>query len=104
MPLYEYEHLGEGCDLGKAFEITQSMKEDRLAQCPQCGLPVERLISRTFLMAPKSDTDLRNMGFTKLVKRDEGVYENVTRRGSDAKFMERGKNDTLPNLAKTITD
>ena len=36
------------------------------------------------------------MGFTKLVKRDDGVYENVTRLPGESRYMEKGKADTLP--------
>ena len=43
-------------------------------------------------------------GFTKLVKRDDGVYENVTARNGDSRYMERGKPETVPDLSKTITD
>jgi hypothetical protein len=39
-----------------------------------------------------------------LVKRDDGVYENVTARGDDSRYMERGKPGTVPDLSKTITD
>ena len=44
------------------------------------------------------------MGFTKLVKRDDGVYENVTARDGDSRYVVRDKTDTLPNLKKTIRD
>jgi len=47
---------------------------------------------------------LRDLGFTKLVKRDDGVYENVTARDGDSRYMERDKPDTIPNLRKTIRD
>ncbi len=49
---------------------------------------------------PKSDSDWRNMGFTKLVKRDDGVYENVTQRGNESRYMERGKPETMPDVSK----
>ena len=44
------------------------------------------------------------MGFTKLVKRDDGVYENVTARKGDSRLVLRDKPETLPNLSKTIRD
>jgi putative FmdB family regulatory protein len=104
MPVYEYEHQGEGCRLGKHFDWEQPISSARLEACPECGAPIKRLISRTFLSSPKGDSELRDMGFTKLVKRETGVYENVTRRGNDARYMEAGKSDTLPDLKKTISD
>lgn len=110
MPLYEYEHSAAAssdhpaCSMGEVFTIRQSIHDDRLAACPECGTPVSRLISRPMIMTPKGDTDLRNLGFTKLVKRDTGVYENVTRRGNDARYMEAGKADSIPDISRTITD
>ena len=32
--------------------------------------------------------ELKNLGFTKLVKRDSGVYEDVTASGSDARIID----------------
>lgn len=104
MPVYEYEHKDEACELGREFVWTQSIKEDRLTRCPKCGGAIERLISRPQIMTPKSDTELRDMGFTKLVKRETGVYENVTRRGNDSRYMEAGKPETTPDLSKIISD
>lgn len=104
MPVYEYEHTKKACKLGKGFELVQSIKDDKLDKCPECGGPVKRLISGAYVSTPTTNSEYKNMGFTKLVKRDDGVYENVTRRGGDAKYMEAGKPETMPNLSKTITD
>ena len=79
MPFYRYEHEGAACDLGTEFEWVQSIKDDKLTACPQCQAPIARLIPRSIqVVAAKTNKDLRNMGFTKLVRRDKGVYENVT--------------------------
>ncbi len=40
----------------------------------------------------------------KLVKRDEGVYENVTRTGKESRYMEAGKPETLPDIQRKISD
>ncbi|MBN1518002.1 zinc ribbon domain-containing protein [Candidatus Sumerlaeota bacterium] len=106
MPVYEYEHLTEtDCKAGFRFELVQPIKDDALKNCPECGAPVQRLISRTFVSTPTGDSQLKNMGFTKLVRRDEGVYENVTKTDKDAhRYMERGKPETIPNLKGKITD
>ena len=104
MPVYEYEHLKTVCNLGKVFECEQSIHDDPLSVCPQCAKPVKKIISRTNISCPKSNSELRDLGFTKLVKRDDGVYENVTARGNDSRYMERGKPQTIPDLRKTIAD
>ena len=104
MPIYEYEHVKKACKLGKVFDVKQSLADDQLTHCPQCNGPVQKIISRTNISCPKSNGELRDLGFTKLVKRDDGVYENVTARGNDSRYMERGKPDTIPDLSKTISD
>ncbi len=104
MPVYEYEHLEEPCHKGKMFDVTQSIHDKALNKCPDCAGAVRKLISRTSISTPKSNRELRDLGFTKLVKRDDGVYENVTARDGESRVMERGKPETIPNLSKTIRD
>ena len=104
MPVYEYAHIDSGCELGQEFEHTQSIKDDALETCPRCGKPVKRLISRPFISTPQSNSDLKNMGFTKLVKRDTGVYENVTAHQNESRYMLADKPETMPKLKGRISD
>jgi putative FmdB family regulatory protein len=104
MPIYEYEHENKGCGLGQIFEVRQSISDPILKACPQCRAPVRKLISRPNISTPRTNTELKDLGFTKLVKRDDGVYENVTARDGDSKFVHRDRPETLPNLKKTISD
>lgn len=46
MPIYEYQC--EACP--DKFEVKQSMKDDPLTACPQCGKRVQRLISTPAIM------------------------------------------------------
>lgn len=39
MPIYVYE-----CENGHHFEKWQSMKDDALKECPECGAPVRRIM------------------------------------------------------------
>ena len=48
---------------------------------------MEKVISRTNINTPKGNSALKDLGFTKLVKRDDGVYENVTARSGDSRYM-----------------
>jgi hypothetical protein len=67
--------------------------------------PVTRVMTRAPGMSVEtSNSELRNAGFTKLVKRDDGVYENVTAIEGEARYMERGKKETIPHLRKKISD
>ena len=104
MPIYEYEHLEKPCILGKSFEVKQSIHDKVLTQCPTCGGHLRKLISCINISTPKTNSELRDLGFTKLVKRDDGVYENVTARNKDSRLVIRDKPETLPDLKKTIRD
>lgn len=105
MPIYEYEHLDdEFCEFGHQFEFRQSLAEDALSLCPFCERPVKKIISRVGVSCPKTNAELRDMGFTKLVRRDSGVYENVTARDGESRYMHKDKPETMPNLKKIISD
>lgn len=104
MPIYEYEHDGAPCSLGEVFDFKQSIDDEQLCRCPRCYGKVKKIVSRINICCPKTNSELRDLGFTKLVKRDDGVYENVTSRGNDSRYMVRGKNETIPDLSQTISD
>ena len=104
MPVYEYEHLQAACKLGKVFECEQSIHDAQLTVCPQCERPIKKIISRINISCPKSNSELRDLGFTKLVRRDNGLYENVTARDGDSRYMESGKPESIPNISKTVGD
>ena len=104
MPVYEYEHHGDGCREGKRFEVQQSINSDKLTSCPNCGGKVKRLISLVSVNTPKGNSDLKNLGFTKLVKRDDGIYENVTATGKESRYWDAGKPETSPDLKSKISD
>jgi putative FmdB family regulatory protein len=104
MPVYEYEHTGDPCEIGRAFEVRQSIHDAPLDACPACGGIVRKLISRVAVSTPKGNAQLKDLGFTKLVRRDDGVYENVTRRDGESRYMVRGKPETIPDVQKIIRD
>jgi hypothetical protein len=104
MAIYEYEHVDKPCSWGRVFEVEQSIHDEPFTGCPNCKGPVRKLISRCFVNNPKTDTELRDMGFTKLVKRDDGMYENVTAREGESRYVRPDKPETFPDFKKTITD
>lgn len=104
MPVYTYEHIEKPCPAGIVIEVSQSMKDAPLTACPQCHGPVRKVLSRVFISTPRGNSSLKDLGFTKLVKRDKGVYENVTARNGESRYMLADKPGTMPNLKKTITD
>ena len=87
MPTYEYRarNTGEGCDrCRERFEVQQSMKDDPLETCPQCGQPVDRIISLCSVATGPSvksmlsDKNLKEKGFTKLVNEGDGRFRKTT--------------------------
>lgn len=106
MPNYPYEHSADApaCPLGPTFEWHQSMRDEALTACPECGAPVERLIAPTFVSAPTGDSELRDKGFAKLVRRDNGVYENVTALDGESRVWEADKPSTMPDIKRRISD
>ena len=83
----------------------QPINDGALKKCPKCGGEVHRVIMPPMtIKSPKSNSDLKSMGFTKLVKRYQGVYENVTAIDGESKVFEAGKPETMPDIRKKITD
>jgi putative FmdB family regulatory protein len=87
MPTYEYQAKDPagGCDTCRArFEVQQSMRDEPLTACPQCGAPITRLISacgintRGSERSMLSDRNLRAKGLTKLVNEGGGKFRKVT--------------------------
>ena len=67
--------------------------------------PVKRLVkSPPAVTATVSNSELKSHGFTKLVRRDDGVYENVTAGEGESRYMKRGDKDSVPHIHKKIKD
>lgn len=81
MPIYEYEPVDRECLMCPGrIEVLQSISEDALTVCPQCGLEVSRVISRASIqmgMGNLIETAGKN-GFTAYKKAESGIYERVT--------------------------
>src|SRR5947208_861231 len=110
MPVYEYLCPHSGATV----EVTHSVSEAARTWGELCVMtgreigstpadsPVERLLFAPGVSTPAGNSKLKEMGFTKLVRRDDGVYENVTASGSESKYMKAGDKSTLPNLKGKI--
>jgi len=97
MPLYDYFCPSNS----QKLEVSHSMNLKvstwgQLCEIAKCELGetpenaiVRRLLSAPRLMKPTSDTDYKNQGFSKYVKRDEGVYENVTAADGESRIVNR---------------
>ena len=87
MPVYVYEAADpkKTCrHCRQRFEVKQSIRDDALYQCPECGNAITRVISRfDICTAPSaksrlSDKNLKAKGFTKLVNEGGGKFRKVT--------------------------
>ncbi|MCZ6804117.1 MAG: zinc ribbon domain-containing protein [Proteobacteria bacterium] len=112
MPSYDYY-----CELnGETVEATHSIKASisnwgELCYVTQYPLgetdplaPVRKLIRPPAIAFPTGNAELKNHGFTKLVKRDDGVYENMTAVDDEKRYMKAGDPSSIPNLKKKIED
>ena len=82
MPLYVYETSDpkKGCAKCRAgFEIAQSLKDEKLTACPDCGAPIYRVIQAPGLTHSKTDLHYRakRAGFSCLKKVQKGEYERM---------------------------
>lgn len=104
MPRYIYECDNAECPSGGMFEEFQSIKDDALAACPHCGGTVSRVILPVGMATPAGDAKLKDLGFAKLVRRDKGVYENVTAMDHESRYFKAGQPDTMPDLKRRVGD
>ena len=82
MPIYVYEpeDPAKGCGRCRGgFEVMQSLRDERLTRCPECGAPVVRVIQAPGLTHSKTDLHYRakRAGFHTLKKVGRGEYEKM---------------------------
>ena len=113
MPLYEYRCDANGRTVEAVHDVALAPRNwGELCFVAQIdpgetdpAEPITRVITRAPGVAvEESNAELRNAGFTKLVKREDGVYENVTAIEGEARYMERGKKETIPHIRRKISD
>ena len=113
MPVYTYY-----CEAnGKTVEVNHTVKATiktwgELCFVGQVSLgdtdpmaPVKRVIKKAPGVAVSTfNSELKNEGFTKLVKRDDGVYENVTAGEGEKRYMKSGDKESIPHIHKKVGD
>lgn len=104
MPLYVYECQNPECPCGGVFKEFQSIKDDALTRCPHCGGQAARLILPVNVSTPTGDSDLKDKGFAKLVRRDKGVYENVTAMNHESRYYYADRPETMPDIKTRVGD
>jgi len=86
MPIYEYAATASGCaHCTGHFDVLQKLDDPALTQCPECGAPVERLISApAFAMGNThtlKESHAAKHGFTQYRRAGGGVYEKTAGKG-----------------------
>ncbi len=112
MPLYDYLCKANGRTIEVNHPIDAVLKTwGELCYVAQITLgdtdpaePVRKVISAPNISIPTSNSELKEKGFTKLVKRDSGVYENVTALDHEKRYMKAGDPTSIPDLKKKIED
>ena len=112
MPSYDYY-----CELnGETVEASHSINDSVINWGELCYVtqhplgdtdplaPVRKVIRAPAIAFPTGNAELKSHGFTKLVKRDDGVYENVTAIDGEKRYMKAGDQSSIPNLKKKIED
>lgn len=65
---------------------------------------VERILYAPSLHSPVGDSKLKSQGFTKLVRRDQGVYENVTATGAEQRYVSADDPSSMPDFKRKVGD
>lgn len=113
MPRYDYHCDENGATVEVVHRISVVVKSwGELCELAEidpgetgADTPVRKVIT-TAPMAnmPMGNAGLKNIGFTKLEKRYDGTYENVTRTGTEKRFLDPKDPGSLPHLNKKISD
>lgn len=85
VPIYEYEPVDHDCLMceGRVAAI-QGVDEQALEFCPDCGLPVRRVVtSASFKISGGKSDRSGQRGFTTWKKVEEGKWEKVSGPGVD---------------------
>ena len=113
MPVYEYycESNGRTVELTHPLDAQLSIWGE-VCYVAQISLgdtdpmaPVQRVLTRApGTLVQTSDSEYRNLGFTKLVKRDHGVYENVTAIDGEKRYMRADDPSSVPHIGRKVGD
>jgi hypothetical protein len=113
MPLYDY-HCEEN---GRTVEVSHPTSANLRIWGEVCFVtgiplgdtdplaPVRRVLTRApGVHVPAGDSKLKELGFAKLVRREDGVWEHVTAADGEARYLRRGDPGSLPRLHRRIRD
>ena len=112
MPLYDYHCPANGETVEVSHSVDAVVRNwGELCFAAQRPLgdtdpfaAVKKVLQTVAILVPTSDSELKSKGFAKLVKRDVGVYENVTALDGEKRYMKSGDASSVPDLKKRLND
>lgn len=100
MPIYEYR-----CEKGHQFEVFQSMSDDPVTACEECGAPVERVfhpVAVHFKGSGFYNTDYKNKSKAGKDSKDSSGDSGSGEKKPDSKGSDSGsKGDSKKSEKKT---
>ena len=86
MPIYEYK-----CSNGHVFEAVQSMSDDPLTKCEQCGAPVERVFHPIAVHFKGSGFYSTDYGSKKQAGQEDGAGKDTEKTSKPEKKKEKAE-------------
>ena len=68
------------------------------------GDTVHKVISAPAIAIPMGNSKLKELGFTKLVRRDQGVMENVTALDHEKRYFKADDPTSVPDIQGKVED
>lgn len=94
MPIYEYRAYNNGCDYcRRGFDVLQKFSDELLKQCPRCGAPVTRVVSRFSACVVESPEDSVNLEEQLNRYEKEGMWSHAAELADKAGLQERAMED-----------
>lgn len=91
MPIYEFQAHEKGCEYcQRGFENFAGMADPDVQPCPKCGALCRKVFSVTARPGKGllGNSNLKEKGFTKYVKRSDGQYTKEFGPGPDTRTRE----------------
>ncbi len=88
MPIYQYSPVEAHCPACRnGIEVLQRLSDPPVAQCPECGAAMQRLISAPQVVSGQAhrekESHIGKHGFTQYRRAGQGVYEKTVGKGPD---------------------
>ena len=90
MPFYDYR-----CEKGHEFEVSQSMTDEALDTCEQCGAPAQRVFSVPHASVAGASTFASN--YKAMPKTEEDAPPGTEEKDDDSSWIEKAERRKGPD-------